>query len=103
MSINNKTILKCRKQHVVRLYPRFEVHLRTICGELVNIWKEDGSPKTFASRKEAQTAIDTFLADVRAARGENGGYHREDFRIEPAGCRAEPSGEAKDPGKPPGV
>jgi hypothetical protein len=70
----------------------YEIQEYTFCEGWVNTWstweKPDGSdehPETFTTEKEAQEALDDFLAEVNES-VENGemefGYDPEDFRIE---------------------
>ena len=43
-------------------------------------WTEDGVPTTFATKKEAEAAIDSFIRDTEEAKMD---YSRDDYRAVP--------------------
>ncbi len=74
---------------------RYEVQHFTLCDGWVNTWSStekspDGRfievPETFPTRKEAQEALDEFLADIQdeidaGQRAADEGYDPDNFRI----------------------
>ena len=74
---------------------RYEVQTWTLCDGWINTWSisEEGAddtytevPETFATREEAQQALDEFLSDIQeeidaGQREPDAGYDPEDFRI----------------------
>lgn len=76
---------------------RYEVQTFTLCDGWINSWTiiEDGgnnttteTPETFATRAEAQAALDEFLAEIQdeitsGQRTPDEGYDPEEFRIVP--------------------
>jgi len=73
----------------------YEVQTYTICDGWVNTWiieYHDGTSEfeTFASREDAQAALDEFLAEIAeeialGMREADEGYDRDDFRVVPVG------------------
>lgn len=66
---------------------RYEVQIFTVCDGWVNTWTVDEVPETFATRAEAQAALDEFLAEIQdeieaGQRAPDEGYDPDDFRIE---------------------
>jgi hypothetical protein len=70
---------------------RYEVQTWTLCDGWINTWSvsdETGeAPETFATREEAQAALDEFLRDIQdeiegGQRGADEGYDPADFRVE---------------------
>ena len=75
---------------------RYEVQTWTLCDGWINTWSinEEAAdnrftdrPETFATRQEAQEALDEFLADIQSEihagqRDADDGYDPEGFRIE---------------------
>ena len=74
---------------------RYEVRTETLCDGWINTWSVSEEtadniftevPETFTTRKEAQQALDEFLADIQdeidaGQRDPEDGYARVDFRI----------------------
>ena len=74
---------------------RYEVQTWTLCDGWINTWsvtEEVGDivvtnvPETFATRKEAQQALDEFLSDLQSEidagqRSADEGYDADDFRV----------------------
>ena len=75
---------------------RYEVQTYTFCDGWINTWSisEEAAdslftdrPETFATRQEAQEALDEFLADIQSEieagqRDADEGYDPEGFRIQ---------------------
>ena len=75
---------------------RYEVQTWTLCDGWINTWsisEEVGVniftdvPETFATKEDAQQALDEFLSDIQSEidagqRAADEGYQVEDFRIE---------------------
>ena len=63
----------------------FVVEHNTCCQGWVNTWTtDDDVPETFATREEAQAALDDFLAEVKQAFDDgdiSGEYEPDEFRI----------------------
>ena len=65
---------------------RYEVQIFTVCDGWVNTWTVDEVLETFATRAEAQAALDEFLAEIQeeieaGQRAPEEGYDPEEFRI----------------------
>lgn len=63
---------------------RYEVQMNTVCQGFVNTWTVDDERETFATRGEAQAALDDFLAEVKQAFDDgdiSGEYELDEFRI----------------------
>jgi hypothetical protein len=64
---------------------KYEVQEFCLCGGWTNTWSsEDGTPSTFASKKDAEAELDWFLTECQEA-VEDGNMEdapdREEFRI----------------------
>jgi len=71
--------------------PRYELQTWTLCDGWVNTWSVSDeareAPETFATREDAQAALDEFLRDIQdeidaGQREADEGYDLADFRIE---------------------
>ena len=75
---------------------RYEVQTWTLCDGWINTWSINeqvgdntytDTPETFATREEAQQALDEFISDIQAEidagqRSADEAYDAEDYRIE---------------------
>lgn len=65
---------------------KWEVQTYSLCDGWKNTFTVDDQPEVFATREEAQAALDEFLAEVAEAvsRGDmESGYSTQEFRIRP--------------------
>lgn len=63
---------------------RYEVQTYTLCDGWTNTWQEDDAPLTFASKAEAEAALELHLVDINESFQEghlSDGANLSDYRV----------------------